>query len=219
MENANKALVVLLVAALFISVFGALAAFNRIEGLKALTGAWGGPGQTVYGATNLTISTNLKINFTDDTVNFGSGNPCTGCSGASIGTDGTNDTACNCGWSIPNGLLLENIGNRYARINISNTKTAATFIGGTNPGYAWMWNDPENDGLQVTCDTTGNNMGSEDTYQNITTAYDANSKLCEKFNYSLDNNVINISFHLTIPQTATTGAKEDTWTATAVDSS
>ena len=141
-ETTSRTLVVIMVATLFIALFGSVATMNKFGGFKAITGAWGGPGTTVAGATNITISTNLKINFSDDTANFGSGYICPGSTAVTLATDGTNDTAANCGWNIPNGLILENVGNRKAAVIITNTNYTNSLLGGTLSGYAWKWETP-----------------------------------------------------------------------------
>ncbi|MBU2638114.1 MAG: hypothetical protein KJ955_04020 [Nanoarchaeota archaeon] len=217
MEGAtSRTLVVILVATLFISIFGAVITLERFGGFRALTGSWGEPGSTTYGATNLTISTNLKINFSDDTVNFGSGWLCPACTSARIGTDGTNDTTCNCGWNLPNGLILENVGNRYARINLSNTAQVGSFPGGAGAEYSWQWNNES----AVTC--TGANVmnltGNQTAKSNLTAPIlTPGLVLCERMNYSLNDNMINISFWVKIMQDSPVTAKNDTWTAVAVD--
>ncbi|MBU2638113.1 MAG: hypothetical protein KJ955_04015 [Nanoarchaeota archaeon] len=218
MEKGVKALVVIFVVTLFIAVFGSVIAMERFGGFRALTGAWGESSTVTYGATNLTITSNLRINFSDDTVNFGSGYLCAGCASARLGTDGTNDTSCNCGWNIPNGLLLENIGNRYARVNLSNTAQVGSFPGGANAEYSWQWNNES----AVTC--TGANVmnltGNQTAKSNLTAPIlSPGLVLCEKLNYSENDNAVNISFWVTIVSTSPVESKNDTWTAVAVDNS
>ncbi|MFA5888033.1 MAG: hypothetical protein WC852_04975 [Candidatus Nanoarchaeia archaeon] len=211
----TKIIVAILVTTLIISTLGSMTAISMFGGFKALTGAWGGPGDTVYGAVNLSIQTSIQINFTDDSANFGTGYICPGCTEpVTLATDGTNDTTCNCGWNIPNGFLLENQGNTYVRVNLTNLRSSDTFIGGTNPGYAWKWANFSD----ATC-TGANpqNLTGNITYSNLTAAIaDPGLVLCEKFNFTSGNNRINISFKISIPTTAMGTGKNDTWTAKAV---
>ncbi len=206
-------------AALFIA-FGALLVFDGAFGFRMMTGLWGTPGATTYGSTNLTILQNLKINFTDDSANFGSGYLCSGCGkqALTISTEGLNDTACNCGWNIPNGLLLENVGNRYARVNLSNAKASATFIGGSSPGYAMKWETPESTATTCTGENPQNMSGYKDSYANISSVISSPGQvLCERLNFSDNEDTINFSFKLHIPLNAPAQVNSDIWTATAVD--
>jgi len=216
-SRTNRVLVILLMAALFVSVFGTLSALNRIDGFKALTGLWGSGSET-RAATNVTISSNLAVNFSDDTADFGTGYVQDGYDACTIGTDGTNTSGC-VGFSVPNGLILENTGNRYARINITNTNYSNSLLGGTKSGYAWMWDDPEND--DATC-SGGDFTGNESTWSNITavidiTNYPESSTLCDKFNYTDDEDTINISIKFHIDVSALARSISDTWLVEAVD--
>jgi len=214
-ETTSRTLVVIMVATLFIALFGSVATLNKFGGFRGLTGAWGGPGTPVYGAVNLSIQTSIQINFTDDSANFGTGYICPGCTEpVTLSTEGLNDTICNCGWNIPNGFLLENQGNVYVRVNLTNLRSSDTFLGGTNPGYAWKWGNTSG----VVCTGTNpQNLTGNITYSNLTAAIaDPGLVLCEKFNFTSGNNRINISFKISIPTTAMGTGKNDTWTAKAV---
>ncbi|MBU4242351.1 MAG: hypothetical protein KKA65_01085 [Nanoarchaeota archaeon] len=217
--ESNKVLTILLVAALFVSVFGTLSAINRLEGFQSLTGLWGVANGTAptYAATNLTISSLLNVNFTDDTADFGSGYISAGFDACTIATDGTETSGC-VGFTIPNGLLLENQGNRHAKLNISNTNYSNSLLGGTASGYAWMWDDPEGD---ATC-IGGNFTGNESAWSNLTGVineanYQSNNVLCGLFNFSDASDLINISIKFHIDQTAYAREVSDTWIIYAID--
>src|SRR3989338_3487023 len=215
--NVQKTLVIVLLITMSLSLLGTYSSLQRISGLKSLTGAWEN-GTTTRGSVNLTISQLVNINFTQDRVNFGAGFvTATACyletSKANVGCDSFNSNV------LP--LLLENQGNANVKLNLSNLNYSQSFIGGTNPGYAWSWNDPENDALQNTCARAAPvNVINEDTFVNISATNEvlnSSSQICSMFNASDSNDVINISFRLLIPSDAVaeTG-KFDTWTATAV---
>ncbi|MBU2589533.1 MAG: hypothetical protein KKB39_02100 [Nanoarchaeota archaeon] len=220
--ESNKVLTILLVAALFVSVFGTLSAINRLEGFQSLTGLWGvadGSNPT-YAAANLTIQSLLNVNFTDDTANFGTGYIRGGFDSCTIATDGTNTSGCYL-FTIPNGLLLENQGNRHAKLNISNTNYSNSLLGGTASGYAWMWNVTEGNDVATTC-SGGNFTGNTSGYSNITAIinqdnYMNSSVLCGIFNYSDSNDEINISIKFHIDQTAIARTISDTWIIYAID--
>ena len=186
-----------------------------------MTGLWG-HGTETRAAVNLTITSNLDINFSDDTADFGEGYIVSGFDSCTIGTDGTNSSGCF-NFSLPNGFILENIGNRYAAINLTNTNFTNSLLGGTASGYAWMWNDPENDAEDSTCDVAGksDDIPVEDTWLNLTVANapytTAADNWCVKFNYTDSNDIINISIKFHIDQTALARVVSDTWLVTALD--
>ncbi|MDI6738115.1 MAG: hypothetical protein QME12_06400 [Nanoarchaeota archaeon] len=221
-ETTSRTLVVIMVATLFIALFGTVATMNKFGGFRALTGAWSESTTTTLGAVNITINTNLVINFSDDSANFGTGYICGGevCSQTVIGTDGTNDT-CNCGWSIPNGLILENIGNRRAIIKISNTNYTSSLLydSAGASGYAWKFENTSSG----TCSGGNFTAGTAPwgAYTNITAVYSAsvNWTICNLFNYTAGNDKLNLSFkfHITPTTRATEVGLSDTWTVSAVD--
>ena len=221
-ETTSRTLVVIMVATLFIALFGSVATMNKFGGFRSITGAWSDNTTSTRGAVNLTISTNLAINFTDDSASFGSGSICTSpCTQTVIGTDGTNDT-CNCGWSMPSGLMLQNIGNRKAILKISNTNYSSSLLYDTAglSSYAWKFENFS----AVTC--SGGNFTAGvapwGLYTNITAVYSTsvNYTICNLFNYTTGNNKLNLSFKFHITPTtrsSSTTALSDTWTISAVD--
>jgi hypothetical protein len=225
----NKTLSIILISTMLVAIFGVTMALNRIQGVSdfyALTGAWDGPGiNSTYASVNLTITSQLKINFTIDKADFGSGYIKAGQTGCTLSTGVSSEDTTGCtGFNAPNavsGFLLENIGNEYAKLNLSNMNYSASLIGGSNPGYSWTWTAEDTD----TCDTTGKNadIPAEGTYVNLTstnylgsTGYPQPGKqLCGVFNYSISSNGINITFKITIPSGATARTVSDTWFAFA----
>lgn len=221
MDISNKTLVMLLLATLAITVFGTLSSLNKISGVKGLTGAWES-GTTTRGSVNLTISAATNINFTQDRVNFGSGYVSGSFTACYLETSKANNgcTSFTAGTSVLP-LLLENQGNSNVKLNLSNLNDSSSLIGGSNPGYAWEWNDPENDANNDTCTQAApTNIGIEDVFRNISNSAErlnVSSMFCSMFNATDTNDLINISFKLLVPSNAPaeTG-KFDTWTATAV---
>ena len=219
-ETTSRTLVVIMVATLFIALFGSVATMNKFGGFRSITGAWSDNTTTTFGAVNLSITSNLIINFTDDSASFGTGKICGGaCPQTVIGTDGTNDS-CNCGWNIPNGLILENIGNKKAIIKISNTNYTSSLLNDTASlsGYAWKFENTS----ATTCDGGNFTAGVAPwgLYKNITSVYSAgeNWTICNRFDYTTGNDKLNFSFkfHIT-PTTLARGAISDTLTVSALD--
>lgn len=151
---------------------------------------------------NVTITDFTAINFTVDFINFGSGSVDAGTSGATISTDA--DVVNGTGWSRPAPLVLENIGNTNATINLSSSKTPANFIGGANPAFR----------IRV-YDRTGNTGAcvspNPSTFGNIGTT---NLTICNPLRFPSDMDEVNISVQLFIPSDAS-GSKTTTLTAYA----
>ncbi|RME55123.1 hypothetical protein D6777_01520 [Candidatus Woesearchaeota archaeon] len=236
-EVSNRTLVVMLLVTMGVSLFGTMMSLNAIGGLKELTGAWNGiTTNSTYASVNLTVSSQLRINFTIDKADFGSGyvKPGAGACVLSTGITSEDTTGCS-GFTVPgsvNALYLENIGNEYAKLNISNINYSSSLIGGTNPGYAWQWT-PETPGeANVTCNTTGKHVdlpspttdpvGAPKLVNLTSTNYPGEDgyetpgkQLCGIFNYSANNNAINITLKIHIPQNAPPRTLSDTWFAFA----
>ncbi|MEA3378514.1 MAG: hypothetical protein U9Q69_02630, partial [Nanoarchaeota archaeon] len=176
---------------------------------------------------NLTITSQLIINFTMDNVSFGSGYVKSGASACVLSTGETAEDTAGCASfntpGIVHGLLLENIGNEYAEVNLSNRNWSSSMIGGTEPGYAWKWSNVSND-VNVTCEDY-NFTGADiiyNTFVNLTSSNylgengnDIGKVLCKKLNYTDGSNDINITFKLHIPQNAPARTLDDIWFAFA----
>ena len=91
------------------------------------------------GEVNLSVETLAQINFTTNQVNFLSGRVDSNRGNASLNTsDALGNPFIDGGkWTggAANALIIENIGNVNVTLNLTGTKTAAQFIGGTNPRY------------------------------------------------------------------------------------
>ncbi|MDD4878378.1 MAG: hypothetical protein PHO02_05080 [Candidatus Nanoarchaeia archaeon] len=222
--TSERVIIGILVTILVISMLGSITVISIFGGFDALTGAWG-VGDTTYGAVNLTIETNLVINFTDDTANFNTGYVRAGESSCTMGTDGTNTSGCY-GFTIPNGLMLENIGNMHASIKISNTNYTSSLLYDSTglSGYAWKFENLSNDATCIGGNFTpggGSGMyGVWGQYQNITATYSSaeNWTICDLFNKTDGSDKINLSFklHITPTTRAASGVGlSDTWTVVA----
>ena len=170
---------------------------------------------TGYGTTanvNLSVESTAAINFTTDFINWGSGRVNPSSSAASLTTFGTNNVTGG-NWTLQQagGLRIENIGNTNVSLNLSGTKTAATFIGGTGPAYEWNISNIEGGScLNATGGTPGLNLN---TFHNVNTTTVA---VCPRFRFESGNDLVRIDFNLTIPENSLTGALTDTITAIVV---
>lgn len=158
---------------------------------------------TDTGNVSLDVSGAASIEFTVDTIDWGSGavNTSAGATYALLNTAGTVN---NGSWSaVSDPLNLTNTGNADVSVNFTSNKNADTFITGTNPVF----------NISVTNVYTGAcDIANFSTYQ----AIDTNDYLiCNNFNYTDTNDTVNVGVQLVIPEDATAGDKEAIITATA----
>ena len=161
---------------------------------------------------NLTIETLAVINFTTSLINYGTGRVNSGSTSAALTTFGTNNvTGGNWTLRTSGGLRLENIGNVNVSLNLTSSKAAGAFLGGTAPVFKWnITNLEPNSCLNTT--------GTGETGLNLNVFYDVNTtttNFCPRFNFLDSGDVIRIDFNLTIPSDSLTGALTTTITATA----
>jgi hypothetical protein len=156
------------------------------------------------GTANLTIESQTAINFTTASINWGSGKVTQGFSSATISSNGH---MINGNWTIVNsGLVLANIGNVNVTLDLQAGKTAATFIGGSNPAY--QWNVSNNESGSCT-------QGIEKRDILVDVNQSAVGRYCGNFSFALASNQIEIDINLTIPDNSLKGALGDIITATA----
>jgi len=210
-------LTILLIAILVVSAIGTFAIVGSIDNFSdaaRFTGLWDSDGISQRAAVNLTILSFLIINFTDNAVDFGTGYVNKSYQACTMGTDGTYSAGC-VGFNQTTGLLLENLGSKHAKINISNVNYTNSLLGGTRSGYAWMWSSVENDAS--TC-YGGNLDSAKGNWVNITSPYQKNTaSLCNFFNYTTGSDLINFSFKFHIHKTALARLVSDYWLITALD--
>lgn len=152
---------------------------------------------------NVTISDLVSINFTVDFIDFGDGAVDGGTGGARLYTNGT---VIDGTWSFsPTYLVLENIGNVNATINLSSSKDADSFIGGTSPEFKIIVSNKS--GEESAC--IG---GSAGTYTEIGTS---NITICAPLQSNSTVDEIDINVQLFIPNDAVSGARTTTLTAVA----
>jgi len=169
---------------------------------------------------NVSVDSTLEVNFSTSALDFGPGYISDGSDRCLLGTNTTTQPGCGKWESKPVGLVLENIGNVYARINITNTNYSSSFFAGSDSdkaGYAIIITTPE--GNSTTCQGVGP-VGSitesaNHTWYNLTQALNTTNLLCGTFNFSDLSDTVQIDFQFSIPSTTNLGAQADTWTATA----
>jgi len=195
----NNILMFVAVVAVTIALFNLIVTINKVDDIKTLTGF-----ATDTGTANLTIEGAAAVNFTTDIVNWGSGQV-----NASEGTRAELNTypgQVTAGtWTpVTQGLILENIGNSNVTLNLTSSKDATDFIGGTNPIFQW----------RVTNNKTGSctTAPSPAAYSNINTS---THLTCPIFQWVNTADALEIDLNVTIPADANSGAKGMVITATA----
>ena len=202
-SNLNNVICIFAVIAIIISIANvSMSLYKFSEYKKSITGNTLGSGYV-----NVTVSTQLAVNFSRDTLNWGPGIVSAGETNATLSTSQEAATASRGNWSTTNakGLILANIGNLNASIVLAGTKTGTTFFGGSTPEYKW-------------------NITAKDTNPCISTSFtlgqwyavNTTAKICSHLGYLAAANEIYIDILLTVPYDATiTGIQSDTITATA----
>ncbi len=169
-------------------------------------------GHVITGEANVTVETVALVNFTTSGINWGSGRVNVGADAASLNTFATNNvTGGNWTLQTAGGLRLQNQGNVNVTLNLSGTKTAAQFIGGTSPVYKWNISNVESNSCLNSSGGTGS-LALALFYDVNTTA---SAQFCGRFQYIDTADTIRIDFNLTIPSDSLTGTLNDVVTAVA----
>ncbi len=207
-DISNKFLVFLLVIAILVTVVGTWYSIDRVSRLASLTG------YGTAGYVNVTIGGKTEINVSQPYCGFGSGYVTPGFSfavlspdslctdvGADVDANWTNTTA---GYD-PDCMVIENVGNTYAKINVSAGKDAAGFIGGTSPEYK-VWSVNKDGGA---C------LSGLIAYGSAASMSTSNVTICANLSKVVGATDMYAGCYLKIPSDAVAAAKTDTWTFTA----
>lgn len=212
MKSENLLLSVAIIAVI-VSGFSAIFTGISIQSFKTnwITGF-----PTATGTANLSVEAAAIINFTVYEINWSSGRVNTGSPNATLDTAVGTVTGGN--WTANSrGLILINQGNTNVSLQLASGKTAATFVGGTNPVY--QWNVSVQFGNQSACLNATNKTGATAGHlynMSVFTGVSTSAFLvCDKFQYHPDNNTIRIDIRLQVPSNSLTGSLSDTLTATA----
>lgn len=207
MKTENILLTVAIIAVI-ISIIGAGITYNYLTAFRSkLTGF-----ATEAGMVNLTVESNVAINFTTEMVNWSTGSVNDGETDAILDT--TNATGVHRGsWTAQtHGLVIENIGNANVSIDLKASNDNATFIGGTaggGPLYNWMI---VNNDTALSC-IFSDDGEANNTWREVNTTSDG-SRICDKFYFESNRDQIEIDFFVRIPSDSITGDRGSTITAT-----
>jgi len=228
-ETTDKFILGLAIAALVVSVIGAGVTYKSLSSYQE--NWFTGYATTTTNATvNLTVITSVAINFTNDNINFGAGRHDIGADNATLITQPkTNNSGGN--WTnVTRGFILENIGNVNVSIYIMTGKSAATFLGGTNPQYQYNVTPVADNGdvilpLGNTCtNSTGHNQTLLTSWLDVNNTFlgsvrgQEGSYTCANFSYQDTYDELRIDLKLVVPSDSFTGALGDIMTASAYQS-
>lgn len=204
MSEGSRTVLIVAIIAVVLSFFSALVVFVNF-------GQFSQTGYVSQGDTNLTITASATINFTTASIDWGEGQIDFGQTFAILSSRGWIE---NGNWTnVTEGFVIENIGNTNVSLNVSVGKTAAQFIGGTNPGYGWYFdNSTEGQSCYNSSGTGSVGLTLESWFDASTTT----TEVCSIFRYESANDEVEIDINVTIPENAPTGAKGDILTATVV---
>jgi hypothetical protein len=221
-DQKENILLVIAIIAFVVSAFFAFVTYNNL-GLErqSLFSGWATASDNA--TVNLTVIQAVVINFTTDNINFGGGRHDVGATNATLVTiPRLNNTGGN--WTnVTSGFILENIGNVNVSLYLLTSKSAATFLGGTNPQYQYN--------VTPVNHTTGAAISSYGiscmNFTTLSTWFDVNSTfvsatrggegnyICKNFSYIDTNDVLRIDLKLVVPSDSFTGALGDIMTASA----
>jgi hypothetical protein len=222
-EISNKTLAILLIGAIVISLGGTLISLNRLAGIRApITGF----ATTDTASVDLEISSLAEVNFTTDSISWGTGTVVSGKSTCTLDSYSAAIDEVNCSDFTPqsNGLVLENIGNKNLTLALHTGKTAMQFLGGTNPmknciavmqflgGTNPMYQFNVSNKEENSCDVSAWQI-TQGEWQDAQTT---NLSICDAtaggFRAESGNDELNIDVRVAVPSDAV-GAKSDIITA------
>ncbi len=214
-------LFVFAVLAAVLAITMSLYLYNSLQELRTSATGYAAAGIQQNATINITISSNLLINFTNSSISFGSGAVTVGASQANVSTNGSGGSVQAGTWATPfPALVLENVGNVNATITFNFTDTASTYLGGTSPNYTFNVSNIEAN----SCNFSFSNANVA-PYYNISlnsnfTQVVANHTtwgfgICTPLDYQTGSNSIRVDIRLTIPSNSRVGSLQTNITAIA----
>lgn len=207
MEISNKALAILLVLAIVVSIGGAvinIAKMSEFSGIIPTIKGITGMGTT--GTVNVSLQATTNLNVTQTFTDFGVGYVTTNTFGARVNSTGNKTNWTVIGVFDPLNLQLENIGNVNLSVSVSADKSALTYLGGTSPIFQFAATTKTPD---VSACVVGYNLQS--TLTNVPLSA-TTANVCSNLGFVAASNELNVSIELIIPYDAPVGNKTVTLT-------
>ena len=204
--RSDNLLLTFAVIAVIASIFSAGIAYNSLSSFRNLITGFATDTDTAY--VNVTVSSNVDINFTQRYIDFGEGTVNVG--GSAVLTS-LGSTSGGTGFTPQTkGFDLENIGNRNGSLYIKTDKNADTFIGTT--GGEFQYNITNNE--TGSCTSGAFTLGA---WTDVNTT-NPGTKVCTSFAYGPDYDTVRIDVRLSLREDTPPSAKGAIFTATLDDS-
>jgi hypothetical protein len=190
-EISNRSLVILAGIALFVTFVGASISLIKTGNMEfpLITGL----ATTATGKVNVTVESIVSISLPTSSVDFGNGSLTSAPSHTFVNTSATTNPST---FNEPGPLRVRNDGNVLINITINGT-VPGTFLGGTDPTYAWQAAAGEG-GCLTGLNTTMGNFSNTPTLA------------CNETNFTDVTDEFNVSIFLEIPSDVAVGLKQDT---------
>lgn len=156
------------------------------------------------GTAKLTVTTDTTINFSVDTVDFGSGRVKTGQTSTTLET-GVAAPSTGTWTGNQTALVLDNIGNTNASIDIKADTDATGLLGGTTPSF--QIKVTEKDSGSCTNQTTG-------TFGVYTDINATDVRYCDRLRFVTSTNRLQVDVKLVVPQDSLKGLRSSNIIAT-----
>jgi hypothetical protein len=207
-SNHSNMLISILVISVFVISLASFSVtmFKYAESKEKLTGY-------ASGYVNLTISTQITLNISRDTINWGAGLLNTTASGytnnATLYTSGETSTVNWGNWSTANAkaIIIQNLGTVNCSLKLQALTNASAMIGGTATVRAYQWNISNKQA--GTCSDNGGEVRNVWKDVNNTQA-----TYCNQMGHIITAREIYIDVKLVIPDDSFSGTKSDTITIT-----
>jgi len=222
-QISNKALLILLIAAIVVSVGGTLVSLYKISTMKyppEITGmaSTGRVNASIEGVAAINVTTNVDFGSgttdgqkrhisTEDSDNYGSFRNCSGA------TAPINPPQCR-------GMELENTGNTYINVTLVSDKNRTEFFSGdpVEANFTFFTANGNRTGGEVT--SCKNNTAAQNDVDNVspttwTEVPKTTTLICDNLSAGYAADTITIEFNLTIPSDEPAGEKKATITFAA----
>ena len=178
MDISNKSLAFILVASILISAGGTLTAMLKLDQLRSLNVVTGQATSSGQGDVNVTVNSQTVLTAIGTFINFGGGFANGSICSLNSTSAGIARGNCTSFRDANDSIVVRNDGNVNLSVNLSFSKTAATWIGGTNPEVRYQaFNNESNSCKNFTGASGPSSAGGNWTA--IPTTASAQVRICE----------------------------------------
>lgn len=216
MEISDKTLAALLVAAIVISIGGAILTITQVTNLVNIIPALQGiTGLGSAGRVNVTVTALASINVAQPNVDFGIGYITTGQASTLLNSSEAQPaswTAESSSWNAKD-LQIANTGTVDVNVSFTSSATGTTMLSGTNPNF----NYSAYNNVTAGCKTTDGTAAIPSLQMNSTaiTSITVPYNICQNLSYVSATNSVNVTITLKFEQDVVAGNKTATLTFSA----